>query len=121
MNEAELNQIKKLHTWDLVVPPLNANNIPSKYTFHQKCNENGKITCFKALLVTKGFKQQFGVNYTETYALTIHPATLQILLSFVAQNNATVHQADVKNAYLNAPLQNNEVIYMQLPLHYDKY
>jgi hypothetical protein len=31
--EMELSQIKKLHTWDLVKPPPNANIIPSMYIF----------------------------------------------------------------------------------------
>jgi len=31
--EVELFQIKKLNSWDLVIPPPGANIIPSKYTF----------------------------------------------------------------------------------------
>jgi hypothetical protein len=82
------------------------------YMFHQKRDEQGRIVRYKARLVAKGYKQKFRIDYTETYAPTIRPATLRILLSLAAQNDAVIHQADAKNAYLNAPFQNEEVIYM---------
>ena len=74
--EAELFQIEKLNSWDLVIPPPGANIIPLKYTFHQKWDSKGCITWFKACLVAKGFRQKFGVDYKDTFAPTVQPATL---------------------------------------------
>jgi hypothetical protein len=91
------------------------------YTLRRKRDELGRIIRYKAQIVAKGYKQRFGIDYTETYAPTVRPATLRILLSLVAQHDAIIHQADVKNTYLNAPLQNDEVIYMQLPPKYLKH
>jgi hypothetical protein len=96
--ETKLTQIEALKTWELVVPPPNANIIPSMYTFHRKRDEHGRIIHYKARLVTKGYKQQFRIDYTETYAPTVRPATLCILLSLAAQNDALIHQADAVRA-----------------------
>ena len=75
----------------------------------------------KARLVVKGFKQQFGVDYIDTFAPTIRSTTLRILLSFAAQNSAAIHQCDVKNAYLKSCLQENITLYSELPPKYESF
>ena len=119
--EAELSQIKKLHTWDLIDAPHGTNVIPCRYVFRRKRDADGNIARYKARLVAKGYKQEFGVDYTETFAPTVRPATLQILLSFGAQKNASIHQIDIKNAYLNSYLKDDEIIHMQLPPLYHEF
>ena len=116
--EAELTQMEKVNAWIPVIPPHNANIIPSRYVFHRKRNDTGKIVRYKARLVVKGFKQQFGVDYIETFAPTVRAPTLQILLYFAAQKGAAVHQCDVKNAYLNSRLRGNVTLYSELPPKY---
>ena len=100
--EAELAQMEKVNTWIPIVPPPDVNVIPSRYVFHRKRNEMGNIVQYKARLVVKGFKQQFGVDYMDTFSPTIRSSTLRILLYFAAQKGAAIHQCDVKNAYLNS-------------------
>src|SRR6202522_2233385 len=110
----------KLHTWDLIDAPHGTNVIPCRYVFRRKRDADGNIARYKARLVAKGYKQEFGVDYTETFAPTVRPATLQILLSFGAQKNASIHQIDIKNAYLNSYLKDDEIIHMQLhPLYHE--
>ena len=72
MIKVGLFQIEKLHTWDLVVPPPGTNIIPSCYVFCWKHDDKGKIVTYKAWLVAKGFKQQYSVDYTDTFTLTVH-------------------------------------------------
>ena len=116
--EAELKQMEKVNAWAPVIPPRDANIIPSRYVFRRKRNDTGKIVRYKARLVVKGFKQQFGVDYVETFAPTVRAPTLRILLSFAAQKGAAIHQCDVKNAYLNSRLQGDVTLYSELPPMY---
>ncbi len=76
-----------------------------------------RIVCYKACLVLKGFSQIYGIDFHETFALTIRLMTLCILLSVAASKGLTIQQANVKNAYLQAELK--ETIYMELPPMYD--
>ena len=50
--------------------PENANIISSRWIFKYKKNAQGQITKRKSRLVAKGFTQQFGIDYKDTYILT---------------------------------------------------
>ncbi len=119
--EEELAQIEKLGTWELVEVPNNANVIPCRWVLRRKRNAQGKVSRYKARLVAKGFRQQFGVDYTDTFAPTVRPQTLRILLALGAANgnDIIIEQADVKNAYLNAWMHDDEVVYMEIPKFYE--
>ena len=119
--ESKLTQIEKLDTWDVVEAPPDTNIINSCFVLHRKCNTKGNVSRFKACLVTKGFKQRFGVDYTETFAPTVCPETLHVLLSLAALLGAMIEQTDVKNAYLHSLLHDGKEIYMYHPQHFDTF
>jgi hypothetical protein len=117
--EAELDGIEKHETWEIVEAPPGTNIIKCRYVFKVKRDAVGAIAKYKARLVAKGFTQIFGINYDATYAPVVKLETLRLLLSFAASNGSVIHQANVKNVYLNAELK--EELYMELPPHYDKF
>jgi len=121
--EVELTQIEKLGTWKVVEAPPDTNIIDSRFVLHQKRDAQGNISRYKACLVTKGFKQQFGVDYTDTFAPTVRTSTLWVLLSIARSlgNKVVVEQADAKNVYLNSWLHNDEVIYMYRPQNFETF
>ena len=54
--EAELTQMEKVNAWVPVIPPPDANIIPTMFVFHRKHNNKGSIIRYKAQLVVKGYK-----------------------------------------------------------------
>ena len=116
----ELIQIEKLHTWEIVEASPGTNIIGSQFILCCKCDVQGNISCYKAWHITKGLKQKFGVNYTETFTPTVCASTLCVLLSIATTlgDKVVIEQANVKNAYLNSWLHKDEVIYAALPSHY---
>ena len=62
-----------------------------------------------------------GVQYHNTFAPRIHPASLQVILVTGAARSAIINQCDIKNAYLNGHLDESEVIFMDLPPAYKKF
>ena len=84
--------------------------------FRVKENQDGVIERFKARLVAKGFSQKYGVDYEETFAPVAKFTSIRIVLSMAAMYGLTLHQMDVKTAFLNGVL--NEEIYMQQPEGY---
>jgi hypothetical protein len=117
--ENELDQIEKLNTWEIVEAPPDANILKNRYVFRLKRDQTGEVAKHKARLVVKGYSQIRGLDYVDTYAPVIKLTTLRVLLTLAALNGSVIYQADVKNAYLNAEL--DEVLYMALPPHYEKF
>ena len=56
-----------------------------------------------------------------SFAPTVHSSSLRILLFLAASkgDEVIIEQADIKNAYLNALLDKNKVIYSALPPCYE--
>jgi hypothetical protein len=46
--QEEIAQIKKVHTYDVIEAPPDANIVPCKWVFCCKCDGEGKIVCHKA-------------------------------------------------------------------------
>jgi Reverse transcriptase (RNA-dependent DNA polymerase) len=72
-----------------------------------------KITKHKARLVARGFQQEEGIDYKETFASVVKPASTRILLALAAILSWFVHQGDVKTAFLNSDL--DRPVYIKAP------
>ena len=72
-----------------------------KWIYKTKYNEDGSIQKHKACLVAKGYSQQPGVDFHETFALVVRMKTIRTFLALAAQMELEVFQLDVKSAFLN--------------------
>ena len=117
---AELKSLEDAHTWNVVECPRNTNVVSCKWVFKIKKNAAGEIDKYKARLVARGFTQQYGVNYDETYAPVAHLASLRLILAIVSQQDWDIDVFDFHSTFLNGKLDDNEIIFMELPPGFDK-
>jgi hypothetical protein len=68
-------------TWDLVPPPQNANIVSGKWVFHHKLKPDGSLDRYKARWVLRGFSQEQGVDFDETFSPVVKLATVRVVLS----------------------------------------
>jgi hypothetical protein len=64
-------------------------------------------------LVAKGFHQQEGVDYFETYSPVVKSITIRTVLSLVVSAGWYIKQVDESSAFLHGHLQ--ETVYMSQP------
>ncbi|CEG39881.1 gag-pol polyprotein [Plasmopara halstedii] len=110
---SEIESLRRNKTWELVPLPHGRKAIGNRWIFRVKENQNGEIERYKARLVAKGFAQKYGIDYKETFAPVAKFTSIRVLLSLSAKYNLTVHQMDVKTAFLNGVLE--EDIFMVQP------
>ena len=111
--QQEIDSIHKNHTWDLVDLPEGKKPIGTKWVFKVKRKSDGQIDRYKAQLVVKGYAQQKGIDYDETFAPTSCASTMRSLVVVAAYHGWKVHQMDIKTAFLNGDLQ--EEVYVDQP------
>ncbi|GJS31402.1 ribonuclease H-like domain-containing protein [Tanacetum coccineum] len=85
----ELNQFKRLDVWELV-----------------KCPN-------KSRLVTKGYHQEEGMDFEESFALVTRLEAVRIFVAYAAHKNFPIFQMDLKTTFLNGPLK--EEVFVRQP------
>ncbi|KAH9678970.1 retrovirus-related pol polyprotein from transposon RE1 [Citrus sinensis] len=109
----EVTVLEKNRTWLIIDLPTRKRLVGCKWIFTTKHKVDESIERLKARLVAKGFTQSYGIDYQETFASVAKLNTIQVLLSLIANFNWSLHQLDIKNAFLNGDLE--EEVYMEVP------
>jgi len=78
-----------------------------------KRKADGLVDRHKACLVAKGFHQQLGIDYGETYSPVIKPTTVRLILSLAISSGWPIHQIDIQNTFLHGNLSKD--VYMAQP------
>lgn len=116
MNE-EYESLVKNRTWILVDPPGDQKVIDNRWVFKLKRNPDESIDRYKARLVVRGFTQEYGVDYHETFSPVVKFTSIRAILALAASKQMKLQQFDVKTAFLNGELEEN--VYMRQPVGYD--
>ena len=91
----ELNQFARNEVWTLVPRTSEMNVIGTKWVFKNKLDEQGVIVRNKVRLVAKGYNQEEGIDYEETYAPVARLEAVRLLLAYACKNGFKLHQMDV--------------------------
>uniref|UniRef100_A0AAV1TKX7 Reverse transcriptase Ty1/copia-type domain-containing protein n=1 Tax=Peronospora matthiolae TaxID=2874970 RepID=A0AAV1TKX7_9STRA len=74
--------------------------IGTEWVFRIKRKADGSIDKHKARLMAKGFKQQYGIDYTETFSPVVKYVTLRMVIAVAKYFGWTIDQLDVVTAFL---------------------
>ena len=80
--QEELNQFERNNVWTLVRRPKKNQIIGTKWVFRNKLDEKGNVIRNKAILVAKGYNQEEGIDFDETYAPVARLEAIRLLLAF---------------------------------------
>ncbi|GJU02953.1 retrovirus-related pol polyprotein from transposon TNT 1-94 [Tanacetum coccineum] len=87
--------------------------ITLKWIYKVKLDELGCILKNKAQLVARGYYQEKGIDFEESFALVSRLEDIRIFIAFAAHMNMVVYQMDVKTAFLYGNLR--EDVYVSHP------
>eukprot|EP01018_Ginkgo_biloba_P027112 Gb_06309 [translate_table: standard] len=111
--EAKFDALVRNDTWTLMELSLDKDVIGTKWIYKTKYKSDGSIDKHKERLVSKGYAQQEGIDYIETFALVEKMDTIRTVLVLAAQHGWIIYQMDVKSAFLNGYV--DEEIYVEQP------
>ncbi|GKA50137.1 putative ribonuclease H-like domain-containing protein [Tanacetum coccineum] len=113
INAEELNEFERLEVWELVPRPDKVMVITLKWIYKVKFDELEGILKNKARLVARGYHQEEGIDFEESFAPVARLDAIQIFLVFATHMNMIVYQMDVKTTFLNGILC--EEVYVSQP------
>ena len=105
--QEELIQFQRNDVWDL----------EAERVFRNKLNEQGEVVRNKARLVSQGYSQQEGIDYSETFAPVARLEAIRLLLSYAVTHGIILYQMDVKSAFLNIVI--SEEVFVKQPLGFE--
>jgi hypothetical protein len=103
-------------TWELVELPPDAKVINSGWVFKLKLHADGSVERHKGRIVTKGYSQCPGFDYTKVFAPTFRPVSLCLIITLAAKEGFKMRSVDIFSAFTYGDLK--EEIYMCQPEGY---
>ncbi|GJW08044.1 retrovirus-related pol polyprotein from transposon TNT 1-94 [Tanacetum coccineum] len=111
--QEEIHEFERLQVWELVTCPDLVMLIKLKWIFKVKKDECGGVLKNKAQIVAKGYLQEEGIDFKESFTPVSIIEAIRIFIANAATKNMTIYQMDVKMAFLNGELR--EVVYVSQP------
>lgn len=115
--KAEMDALISNQTWELVLKPHDVKPMPCRWVYKVKQNADGTVDRFKARLVARGFSQQPGLDYEDTFSLVAKITTIRVLLSLAASKGWKLWQMYVYNVLLYGEL--DHINYMMQPMGFE--
>ncbi|GJR05509.1 putative ribonuclease H-like domain-containing protein [Tanacetum coccineum] len=114
--QEELLQFKRLDVWVLVPTLDNIKPLTLKWLFKNKHDEENTVIQNKTRLVVRGYRQEEGIDFEESFAPVTRMKAIRIFLAYDAHKSLTVFQMDMKTAFLHGTLK--EDVYVCQPKNF---
>nr|GEW69635.1 hypothetical protein [Tanacetum cinerariifolium] len=111
--ETVADNLKRLDVWVLVPAPDNNTPLTLKWLFKNKHDEENMVIRNKSRLVVRGYRQEEGIDFQESFAPVARMEAIRIFLASATHKSFTVFQIDVKTAFLHRTIK--EDVYVCQP------
>ena len=83
----EVHKLEKRACWKVTRQPKDRKVIKSKLVFRVKRDHLGRVKKFKVRLVAKGFTQEEGVDYKETFSPVAKGVSFRLAIALALRHN----------------------------------
>nr|GEW44993.1 hypothetical protein [Tanacetum cinerariifolium] len=92
--QEELNEFERLEVWEFIPRPDKVMVITLKWIYKMKLDKLGGILKNQSRLVARGYRQEEGIDFEESFAKVARLEAIRIFLAYVAHKNMVVNQMD---------------------------
>ncbi|GJS59359.1 retrovirus-related pol polyprotein from transposon TNT 1-94, partial [Tanacetum coccineum] len=104
----ELHQLERLQVWELVDKLFGKKAIKLKWLWKNKKDEDQTVIRNKAWLVAKGYAQEEGIDFEESFAPVARLKAVRLFVAYAAHKSFPIYQMDMKTSFLNGPLKEEQ-------------
>src|SRR5437868_6434093 len=91
-----IQEVGTCSVYDITNLPKGRSPVGSHWVFKVKHNADGSVERYKARIVAKGYSQQEGLDYDETFTLVTRYDSLQLIIALALYPGLDMEQIDVK-------------------------
>jgi hypothetical protein len=113
----EYQSITKNDVLEIVPRPKSKDVVSSRWLFKIKHAADGSIEKYKARFVARGFSQNEGIDYEETFAPVARYTSIRTIITLATKMKWKLHQMDVKTTFLKGVIE--EEVYIEKPQGFD--
>nr|GEU63379.1 retrotransposon protein, putative, unclassified [Tanacetum cinerariifolium] len=110
---ASTQDVAESSSHNIVDKPFGKMVIRLKWLWKNKKDEDQTVIRNKAQLVAKGYAQEEGIDFEESFAPVARLEAVRIFIAYAAHKSFLIFQMDVKTAFLNGQLK--EEVYVAQP------
>ncbi|GJT81368.1 retrovirus-related pol polyprotein from transposon TNT 1-94 [Tanacetum coccineum] len=103
--QEEQHQFDRLQVWELIDKPFGKTLIKLKWLWKNKKDEDQTVIRNKVRLVAKGYAQEEGIDFEESFAPVARLEAVWIFIAYAAHKSFPIYQIDMKTAFFNGPLK----------------
>ena len=116
--EIEIEQLTKIKALSVICCRKDMNVISSVWAFNRKRYHIRSVIKLKARICARGFEQEHGVDYFETFAPVVQWMTVRIMLIFTILIGLENKQIDYQSAFIQCKL--DDTVYVAMPKLFEK-
>nr|GEZ20126.1 retrovirus-related Pol polyprotein from transposon TNT 1-94 [Tanacetum cinerariifolium] len=109
----DIHEFDRLQVWELVSRPDCVMIIALKWIYKIRLDEYGDVLKNNARLLAKGYRQEEGIDFEESFASVSRIEAIRIFITNATSKNMIIYQMDVKTAFMNGELK--EEVYVNQP------
>nr|XP_016468765.1 PREDICTED: uncharacterized protein LOC107791253 [Nicotiana tabacum] len=102
--KAKITALEENKTWSIIPLPLGKFSIGCKWVFKVKYKSSVELERYKSRLVAKGYSQQKGLDYTETFSPVAKMVTIRAIVALAVAFGWYVFHMDVHNTFFQGDL-----------------
>jgi len=111
----EYTAIMDNNTYRLVPLPKERKSVSKKWIYKIKYNTDCTVDWYKSRWIARGFTQRKGIDYFKTMSPVVCMQNLCLVTGHATQHCLDIHTVDVKNAFLQPEMKEEEMIYVTQP------
>ncbi|OWZ14604.1 putative mitochondrial protein [Phytophthora megakarya] len=113
--QEELTALEANGVWKVMKQPHGAHVLHTKWVYKTKIDAGEVMERRKTRVVTCGDEQEFGVDYSVTFAAVIDMCSLKLIFALARKWRVPAKHDDVPNSYVKADKEAELVILVRLP------
>ena len=113
----EMEQMYSQKVYELVERVKDMHVLDNRWVYKAKrAPTSGEISKFRSRLVAKGFKERYGIEFTETFSSNIRMDAVRLMLALITYYDLDCWHFDIRAYFLYGEIEEN--VYMEQPQGY---